>query len=78
VTLWARNPNALKPPFVLGGDDMASDIFWLGDLLNTWAGNWVSYWTNNQANFFMSAFEDTAVNQAIQFLGQARKADPNR
>jgi purine nucleoside permease len=75
---WSGNPNAVKPPFVLEGDDMSSDIFWVGDLLNTWAENWLSYWTSNQANFVMTAFEDTAVNQAIQFLGQAGKADPNR
>jgi purine nucleoside permease len=25
-------PNALKPPFVLEGDDLAADTFWLGDL----------------------------------------------
>jgi len=28
-------PNALKPPFVLEGDDLAADTFWLGNLLNT-------------------------------------------
>jgi purine nucleoside permease len=28
-------PNALKPPFVLEGDDLAADTFWIGDLLNT-------------------------------------------
>src|SRR5215471_5126306 len=27
-------PNALRPPFVLKGDSLAADTFWIGDLLN--------------------------------------------
>lgn len=56
-------PNALKPPFVLEGDDLAADTFWFGDLLNSFA---------------TSAFEDTGVGQALQFLSQAGRADLNR
>jgi purine nucleoside permease len=75
---WSGNPKAVLPPFVLEGDNLDSDVFWIGDLLNTWAENWVSYWTSGQATFVMSDFEDGAVNQAIQFLGQVAKVDPNR
>jgi purine nucleoside permease len=71
-------PNALKPPFVLEGDNLASDTFWLGDLLNTWADNWISYWTVSQGSFAMSDFEDTGIGQALQFLSQAGRADQNR
>jgi purine nucleoside permease len=71
-------PNALKPPFVLVGDDLADDRFWTGDLFNTWAANWVSYWTGGQGSFAMSDFEDTGVAQALQLLTQAGKADQNR
>jgi purine nucleoside permease len=71
-------PNALKPPFVLEGDSAASDAFWSGDLFNTWAENWVSYWTRGQATFVMADGEDSAVGQALQFLTQAGKADQNR
>jgi len=71
-------PNALKPPFVLEGDDLAADTFWIGDLLNTWAENWISYWTVSQGNFTMAAFEDTGIAQALQFLSQAGRADQNR
>jgi purine nucleoside permease len=71
-------PNALKPPFVLEGDDLAADTFWLGDLLNTWAENWISYWTVNKGSFAMGDFEDAGVGQALQFLTQAGKADQNR
>jgi len=71
-------PNALKPPFVLEGDDLAADTFWLGDLLNTWAENWISYWTVNQGSFAMADFEDAGVGQALQFLSQVGRADQNR
>jgi len=71
-------PNALKPPFVLEGDDLAADTFWLGDLLNTWAENWISYWTMNKGSFAMGDFEDAGVLQALQFLSNAGRADQNR
>ena len=71
-------PVALKPPFVLEGDDLAADKFWIGDLLNTWAENWVSYWTVNQGSFAMSDFEDAGIGQALQFLSQVGRADQHR
>jgi purine nucleoside permease len=71
-------PNALKPPFVLEGDDLAADTFWIGDLLNTWAEKWISYWTVNQGSFAMADFEDAGVGQALLFLSQVGRADQNR
>jgi len=70
--------NALKPPFVLEGDDLAADTFWIGDLLNTWAENWISYWTVGQGSFAMADFEDAGIGQALQFLSQVGRADQNR
>ena len=70
--------NALKPPFVLEGDDLTADTFWIGDLLNSWAENWISYWTGGQGSFAMGDFEDAGVGQALQFLSQAGRADQNR
>ena len=70
--------NGLRPPFVLEGDVLAADTFWTGDLLNSWAEDWVSYWTHKEGSFAMSAFEDAAIAQALQFLSQAGRADKNR
>jgi purine nucleoside permease len=75
---YPHYPNALKPAFVLEGDDLATDTFWTGKLLNTWAENWVTYWTAGQGSFVMSDYEDTAIGQALQFLSQVRRADQNR
>jgi purine nucleoside permease len=71
-------PNALRPPFVLKGDSLAADTFWIGDLLNSWAENWVGYWTVGQGSFAMAAFEDAGIGQALQFLSQVKRADHNR
>jgi purine nucleoside permease len=71
-------PNALKPPFVFEGDDLAADTFWIGDLLNTWAENWISYWTVGRGCFAMAEFEDAGIGQALQFLSRAGRADQNR
>jgi purine nucleoside permease len=75
---YRHYPNALKAPFVLEGDDLATDTFWHGDLLNAWAENWITYWTAGQGSFVMGEFEDTGVAQALQFLSQVHRADPNR
>ena len=75
-------PNAVKPPFVLFGDDLAADRFWFGDLFNTWAEKWITYWcemgTAGPGNFVMSSQEDAGVSQALQFLTSAGRADNTR
>ena len=69
---------AKLPPFVLEGDDLASGTFWVGGLLNTWAENWVSYWTDGKGKFATTLEEDSGIMQAITFLGQVNRADPSR
>src|ERR1700759_679022 len=75
---YPNYPIALLPPAVLEGDDLAADRFWIGDLFNSWAENWTSYWTANQGSFAMSDFEDTSVGLALQFLSKVGRADQNR
>jgi purine nucleoside permease len=75
---YTNYAQASQPPFVLEGDDLAADTFWLGDLLNAWAEKWIAYWTAGQGAFAMSDFEDAGVGQALQFLSQAGRADQNR
>jgi purine nucleoside permease len=69
---------AQKPPFVLKGDDLAAGTYWVGDKLNTWAENWVSYWTEGRGRFATTLEEDTGILQAIKFLSQVHRADPSR
>ncbi len=63
---------------MLRGDTLAAGTFWLGALMNTWAENWVSYWSQGKATFTMTAEEDAGYMQALSFLAQAHKIDLNR
>ena len=71
-------PQALKPPFVLKGDNLAGMTFWHGKLLNDWAEKWVSYWTEGKGNFVTSAMEDTGTYQALTYLHPTGKVDKDR
>jgi purine nucleoside permease len=71
-------PQAQLPPFVLKGDQLAAATYWHGKLLNDWANDWVSYWTQGKGNFVTSAMEDTGTAQALQFLAAAGKVDDQR
>jgi len=71
-------PNAQKPPFVLKGDNLAGMTFWHGKLLNEWADNWVSYWTEGKGNFVTSAMEDTGSFQSMTYLHPTGKVNKDR
>jgi purine nucleoside permease len=76
--LYQNHPNAQKPPFVLKGDQLAAMTYWHGKLLNEWANDWTTYWTEGQGNFVTSAMEDTGTLQALTFLERAGKVDLER
>ena len=71
-------PAAKLPPFVLKGDDLAAGTYWVGEKLNKWAEDWVSYWTEGRGTFATTLEEDSGILQAITFLGQVHRADPSR
>jgi purine nucleoside permease len=75
---YARFPNAVRPPFVLRGDTLSGDRFWIGASMNTWAERWVSYWTGGRATFATTAEEDAGIMQSLSFLAQASRIDPRR
>lgn len=71
-------PNALKPPFVLKGDNLASMTFWHGKLLNDWANSWVSRWTHGEGNFVTTAMEDSGTLVALSYLHPTGKVNKDR
>lgn len=71
-------PAAMRAPFVLIGDAMASSTFWHGARMNAWANEWLRYYTNGEANYVMTAMEDTGTLRALELLGQAGRCDPRR
>jgi purine nucleoside permease len=68
-------PNAQRPPFVLKGDTLTADRFWIGERMTDWARKWVPYWTKGRGRFTTSAEEDAAFLQALSFLAHAGRAD---
>lgn len=77
-TLYKGLPEAQKPPYVLEGDTLSADRFWLGSKMTAWAGKWLSYWTEGQGRFVTTAEEDSALLQAVTLLAQDRRADLDR
>jgi purine nucleoside permease len=75
---FSAYPNALKPPFVLTGDELTGQGFWHGKMLNAHAEQWTRYWAGQDAKFVMTGMEDTGVINAIQRLEAAGKADAKR
>ncbi len=71
-------PNARRPPFVLKGDTLSAMTYWHGKLLNEWANDWVSYFTDGKGNYVTTAMEDTGTMQSLTFLSKAGKVDLNR
>ena len=76
--MFKEYPNAMKPPFVLKGDNLAGMTFWHGKLLNEWADRWVSYWTEGKGNFVTSAMEDTGSFQSLTYLHPTGKVNKDR
>jgi purine nucleoside permease len=72
---YSEMPNAQRPPFVLRGDTLTADRFWIGARMTDWANKWVPYWTKNKGCFTTSAEEDTAYLQALTFLAHAGRVD---
>jgi purine nucleoside permease len=68
-------PNALRPPFVLKGDTLTADRFWIGAKMTDWAEQWVPYRTKGAGRFTTSAEEDSGYLRALTFLAHAGRAD---
>ncbi len=75
---YSNFPQAMNPPRVIKGDQLAAMTYWHGKLLNDWANDWMAYWTGGQGNFVTSAMEDTGTLQSLTFLDQAGKVDLER
>jgi len=75
---YAGYPNAQRPPFVLLGDDLASDHYWHGKILNQFANDFVRAYTGGKGNFVMSEMEDSGVMNSLSRLDGIHRVDINR
>lgn len=77
-TKYTGQPNAQRPPFVLVGDTVTADRFWIGTRMTSWAEHWVIYWTGGRGHLATSAEEDAAYLQALTQLAAAGRVDRSR
>ncbi|MDR3739819.1 MAG: purine nucleoside permease [Terracidiphilus sp.] len=81
--LKAVRPNfdgaaAQLPPHVQLGDEVSASTFWHGKLLDTWANQWMAYFTAGKGQFATSAMEDTGSLLSLRYLASAGRVDSNR
>lgn len=76
--LYTEHPNAQTPPTIMKGGHLAGMTFWHGEILNDWANNWVSFWSDGNSNFITSAMEETGTFQAITYLDKIDRVDEDR
>ena len=65
-------------PTVTEGDEISSSTYWHGRLLDAWANQWVSYFTNGKGSLAATAMEDTGTLLSLKGLAAAGKVDWNR
>jgi purine nucleoside permease len=75
---YPSEPNALKPPFVLIGDDLGTTRFWHGDRRTQWARDWVKLWTDGAGTFVMTEWEDQGILDVLTIYGAQGKVDAKR
>ncbi len=69
---------AQRPPFVTMGDEISSSTYWHGRLYDTWAAQWVPYFTGGQGEFTTTAMEDTGTLLSLESLASAGRVDASR
>ena len=77
-TAYVGYPNAQRPPFVLLGDDFASDHYWHGKILTQFANDFVKDYTGGKGNFVMADMEDSGIMNALTRLDGIHRVDINR
>jgi purine nucleoside permease len=75
---YVSYPNAQRPPFVLLGDDFASDHYWHGKILTQFANDFVRDYTGGKGNFVMADMEDSGIMNALTRLDGIHRVDINR
>ncbi|MEO0574317.1 MAG: purine nucleoside permease [Pseudomonadota bacterium] len=75
---YAGYAAAQRPPFVTIGDTLSSSTYWHGELLNTWANDWLKLYAGKDANFMTSNMEDSGTLTALHRLDRAGYVDAER
>ncbi len=67
---YKRYPNAIKPPFVLKGDEVSASDWWLGGRMNTLAEQWMTYWSGGKGHAVTTAMEDCGILTSLTALAR--------
>jgi len=67
-----------RPPFITMGDEISSSTYWHGKLLDTWATEWMKYFTGGKGEFATTAMEDTGTLMSLEYLAKAGRVDYQR
>ncbi|MEL6301459.1 MAG: purine nucleoside permease [Pseudomonadota bacterium] len=76
--LYPEGTAARRAPFVTIGDTLSASTYWHGELLNTWANDWLRLYAGADANFMTSNMEDSGTLTAIHRLDRIARADADR
>jgi len=76
--LYTGFPAALRPPTVLIGDSFASCRYWHGAVMQKWAEDWTSLYTDGQGVCAMSNMEDHGIANALTRLAALDRVDFSR
>lgn len=75
---YPGQPEALKPPHVLKGDEISANDWWVGALMAKAAEDWMSYWTGGKGTSVTTAMEDCGIIHSLQMLAQTHRVDADR
>jgi purine nucleoside permease len=75
---YAGFAGTVKGPVVQKGANLATEIFWHGKLMDSWAHRWVQFETDGVAHFGTTAMNDTGTLLALHALTLQGKADWNQ
>lgn len=75
---YTDQPEAMRPPHVMKGDEVSANDWWVGTLMNRQAEDWMAYWTGGRGISVTTAMEDCGVIHSLQLLAQAKRVDAQR
>ncbi len=69
---------AQRPPFVRFGDEVSSSTYWHGARMDSWATEWMRYYTHGAGTFVTTAMEDTGTLASLHQLAESRRVEWKR
>jgi purine nucleoside permease len=75
---YSDQPEAMRPPHVMKGDEISANNWWVGALMNKAAEDWMTYWTGGKGVSVTTAMEDCGVIHSLQMLSPSKLVDADR